>query len=67
MKQKIILIISVVAGLVAAFLTGSYIAAQKQALEREKAAFDRRNRSIDVLLLVFDNSNNNNITEKTKQ
>ncbi len=52
MKQKIILIISVVAGLIAAFLTGSYISAQKQALEREKAAFDRRNRSIDVVVLV---------------
>ncbi len=51
MKQKIILILSVVAGLIAAFLTGSYISAQKQALAREKAAFEQRNRSVDVVVL----------------
>lgn len=52
MKQKIILLLSVLAGLIAAFLTGSYISAQKQALEREKSAFDRRNRSVDVVVLA---------------
>lgn len=52
MKQKLILILSVLAGLIAAFLTGTYISAQKQALEREKYAFERKNRSVDVVVLA---------------
>lgn len=52
MKQQIILAISVVAGLLAAFLTGTYISSQRQALAREKAAFDRKNRSVEVIVLA---------------
>lgn len=52
MKQKIILLLSVLSGLLAAFLTGTYISSQRQALEREKAAFDRKNRSVDVIVLA---------------
>ncbi len=51
MKQKIVLILAVIAGLIAAFLTGTYISAQKQALERERMAFERKNRSVDVVVL----------------
>ena len=51
MKQKIVLVLAVIAGLIAAFLTGTYISAQKQALERERMAFERKNRSVDVVVL----------------
>lgn len=52
MRQKIIFIGSLVAGLVAAFLTGSYVRSRERALEAEKAAFDRQNRTVDVVVLA---------------
>ena len=41
MKQKIVLAAAVVAGLLAAFLTGSYISSRERALQAEKEAFNR--------------------------
>ena len=52
MKQKIILLLSVATGLIAAFLTASYVAAKQEALNREKAAFQARNNSVDVVVLA---------------
>ncbi len=52
MKQKVILIASVVLGLLAAFVTGSYISSQKQALLEEQAAFHAQNKRVDVVVLV---------------
>lgn len=52
MKQKIILAVSVLIGLLAAFLAGQYIAAQEERLAEEKAAFDRANRKVDVIVPV---------------
>ena len=52
MKQKIILAASVAIGLLAAFLTGSYISAKERALQEEKTAFARRNRTIEAVVLA---------------
>ena len=49
MKQKMILIISVVIGLLAAFLTRSYLAAKDREVLRWKAEFDRKNVKIEVV------------------
>jgi len=49
MKQKVILIVSVVIGLLAAFLTRSYLAAKDREVARWKAEFDQRNRKIAVI------------------
>ncbi len=49
MKQKLILIISVVVGLLAAFLTRSYLAAKDREVLRWKAEFDRKNVKIEVV------------------
>ncbi len=49
MKQKLILIISVVVGLFAAFLTRSYLAAKDREVLRWKAEFDRKNVKIEVV------------------
>lgn len=54
MKQKVILAISVILGLLAAFMTASYIAARERALQAEKDAFNRRNRTVDVVVLAKD-------------
>lgn len=51
MKQKIILAAAVVAGLLAAFLTGSYISSRERALQAEKEAFNRRNRMVEAVVL----------------
>ncbi len=50
MKQKIVLAASVAIGLLAAFLTGSYIAARERAVEAERAALARRYRTVDVVV-----------------
>lgn len=52
MKQKIVLAASVLVGLLAAFLTGSYIASRERALAAEKAAFEARNKSVEVVVLA---------------
>ena len=52
MKQKIILAVSVLLGLIAAFLTGSYISSKENALREEKAAFNRVNRNADAIVLL---------------
>lgn len=49
MKQKVVLILSVVVGLLAAFLTRSYLAAKDREVARWKAEFDQRNRKIPVI------------------
>jgi len=49
MKQKLILIISVVIGLLAAVLTRSYLAAKDREVLRWKAEFDRKHAKIDVV------------------
>jgi len=49
MKQKLILIISVVIGLFAAFLTRSYLTAKDHEIERMKADFYRKNKKIAVI------------------
>lgn len=49
MKQKLILIISVVIGLFAAFLTRTYFSAKDREVARWKADFDRKNRKIAVI------------------
>ncbi len=52
MKQKIILVISVVIGLLAAFVTGSYIASKERALKEEQERFNRRNRTVEAVVLA---------------
>ncbi len=52
MKQKIVLIASVILGLVAAFITGAYISSQKEALLAEQAAFHAQNKRVDVVVLA---------------
>ncbi len=52
MKQKVVLIISVVVGLVAAFVTGSYIASKERALQEQQAKFNARNRMVDAVVLT---------------
>lgn len=54
MKQKIILAISVLLGLLAAFMTSSYISSRERALQAEKDAFNRRNRTVEVVVLRKD-------------
>lgn len=54
MKQKIILAVSVVAGLVAAFLTASYISAKQDALNREREQFYARNKRVEAVVLTRD-------------
>ena len=54
MKQKLILIISVVIGLLAAFLTRSYLAAKDKEVQRWKAEFDQKNRRILVAAVKKD-------------
>ena len=49
MKQKLILIISVVVGLFAAILTRSYLSAKDSEIERMKAEFERKNKKIAVI------------------
>ena len=49
MKQKLILIVSVVIGLLAAFLTRSYLSAKDREIERWKANFEQKNKKIAVL------------------
>ena len=49
MKQKLILIISVVIGLFAAFLTRSYLTAKDNEIARMKADFYSRNKKIAVI------------------
>ncbi len=52
MKQKIILAISVLVGLLAAFMTGTYIASKEHALKEEQALFNRRNRTVEAVVLA---------------
>ncbi|MEG1479567.1 MAG: Flp pilus assembly protein CpaB [Kiritimatiellia bacterium] len=52
MKQKIILAASILIGLLAAFLSGQYIASKERDLAREKEAFDKQNRRIEVVVLA---------------
>lgn len=54
MKQKVILAISVLLGLLAAFMTSSYISSRERALQAERDAFNRRNRSVEVVVLQKD-------------
>ena len=49
MKQKLILIISVVIGLLAAVLTRSYLTAKDREILRWKAEFDRKHTKIEVV------------------
>lgn len=51
MKQKVILIISVLIGLFAAFLTRSYLAAKDNEIAKMQADFMRRHRKIDVIVV----------------
>ncbi len=51
MKQKIVLAAAVLIGLLAAFITGSYISSKERQLAEEKAAFDKRNRTVEVVVL----------------
>jgi pilus assembly protein CpaB len=54
MKQKLILIISVVIGLFAAFLTRSYLGAKDREVAKWKAEFDRKNKKIEVIAVKKD-------------
>ena len=54
MKQKIILIASVVIGLLAAVLTKSYLSAKDRELTKWKAQFERRNAKIAVAAVKTD-------------
>lgn len=54
MKQKIILILSVVIGLLAAFLTHSYLAAKDKEVAKWKRDFDRQHAKISVVCLKRD-------------
>lgn len=49
MKQKVILIVSVVIGLLAAVLTRSYLNANDKKIQRWKAEFDQKNAKIAVI------------------
>jgi len=49
MKQKALLIISVVIGLLAAFLTRSYLNAKDREIEKMKAEFERKHTRIEVI------------------
>ncbi len=51
MKQKVILIVSVVAGLFAAFLTRSYLAAKDSEIAKMKAEFENKHRKIEVVVV----------------
>lgn len=50
MKQKLVLIISVVVGLLAAVLTRAYLNAKDEEVERLKDEFNRRNARIEVVV-----------------
>ncbi len=50
MKQKIILAASVVIGLIAAFLTGSYIAARERDVQALRRNLERRYATVDVVV-----------------
>ena len=54
MKQKIILIASVAIGLLAAFLTHSYLLAKDREVAKWKADFERRHTKIDVICAKHD-------------
>jgi len=54
MKQKLVLIISVVIGLLAAFLTRSYLSAKDREVAKWKAEFDRSHKKIDVIVVNKD-------------
>ena len=49
MKQKVLLIASVVIGLLAAVLTRSYLNAKDREVEKMKAEFDRKHKKIEVI------------------
>jgi pilus assembly protein CpaB len=54
MKQKLILIVSVVIGLLAAVLTRSYLNAKDREIQRMKEEFNRRNVRIEVVAVKKD-------------
>jgi pilus assembly protein CpaB len=54
MKQKLILIISVVVGLLAAVLTRTYLNANDKKIQRWKAEFDKKNVKIAVIVVKKD-------------
>ncbi len=54
MKQKLILIVSVVIGLLAAFLTRSYLNAKDREFQRLKDEFNRVNAKIEVVAVAKD-------------
>jgi pilus assembly protein CpaB len=54
MKQKVILIVSVVIGLFAAFLTRSYLAAKDNEISRMKAEFESKHKRITVVVVKRD-------------
>jgi pilus assembly protein CpaB len=54
MKQKVILIASVVIGLFAAFLTRSYLTAKDNEFARMKTAFERKHKEIAVIAVKRD-------------
>lgn len=54
MKQKVILIVSVVIGLFAAFLTRSYLAAKDNEIARRLKDFEAKNTQIDVIVVKRD-------------
>lgn len=54
MKQKIILAASVVVGLLAAFLTRTYIASRERAVDEELARLTQRFRKVDVVVTTKD-------------
>ena len=49
MKQKVLLIVSVVIGLMAAVLTRSYLNAKDREVDKLKADFDRKHKKIEVI------------------
>ncbi len=54
MKQKIILAASVIVGLLAAFLTRTYIASRERAVEEELAQLNQRYPKVDVVVTTKD-------------
>jgi pilus assembly protein CpaB len=54
MKQKLILIVSVIIGLLAAMLTRSYLNAKDREVERWKTEFNRKNAKIEVVAVKKD-------------
>lgn len=52
MKQKIILAVSVVVGLLAAFLTRTYIASRERAVEEELALLNQKFKKVDVVVTI---------------